>query len=149
MQNILPPNPQRVIIHRVYPWSNYNLSLIMHWFYDQARKTGFTGTFEDFSLRYGQYLENLAPSYEGEYHITPLTVEQILDTKDKILTENIIIDPIPSHEEFTGQYKVTPMAHVDQILRTSGRITTDDIVVEQIPYYETSNDAGGYTVIIG
>jgi len=53
MQNILPPNPQRVIIHRVYPWSNYNLSLIMHWFYDQARKTGFTGTFEDFSLRYG------------------------------------------------------------------------------------------------
>jgi hypothetical protein len=58
-------------------------------------------------------MEDLAPAYEGEYHITPLTVEQILNTKNKILDENIIIDPIPSYEVFTGQYRVTPMAHVD------------------------------------
>lgn len=146
---IVPPNTQQVVLCKIYPWSDHNLNLIMHWLYEQARNTGFTGTFEDFSLRYGQYMEDLAPAYEGEYHITPLTVQQILDTKNKILNENIVIDPIPSYEGFTGQYRVTPMAHVDQILRTSGRITTDDIIVEQIPYYETSNDAGGYTVIIG
>ncbi len=149
MKKCCPQTLQNAVLCRIYPWSNYNLNLIMHWLYEQAQKTGFTGTFEDFSSRYGQYLEDLAPAYEGEYHITPLSVEQILDTKNKILSENIIIDPIPSYEEFTGQYRITPMANVDQILRTSGRITTDDIIVEQIPYYETSNDAGGYTVIIG
>jgi len=41
------------------------------------------------------------------------------------------------------------MAHLSQILRTNDKIMTDNVVVEPIPYYETTNDAGGYTVIIG
>ena len=37
------------------------------------------------------------PGYEGEYTVTPQAVEQILQTKDKLLTDNIVINPIPSN----------------------------------------------------
>lgn len=50
---------------------------------------------------------------------------------------------------YNGQYEVTPLAHLEQILRTEATILERDIVVGEIPYYETSNAAGGYTVIIG
>lgn len=52
-------------------------------------------------------------------------------------------------EFYDGQYVVTPLAHLDQILRTKATILEDNVVVQAIPYYETSNNAGGYTVIIG
>lgn len=58
-------------------------------------------------------------------------------------------DSIINVNEYTGQYTVTPLPNVEQILRTDNKILKHDIVVEPIPYYETSNDAGGYTVIIG
>ena len=50
---------------------------------------------------------------------------------------------------YTGQYNVTPLPDVEQILRTNQKSLTQDITIEPIPYYETSNDAGGVTVIIG
>lgn len=50
---------------------------------------------------------------------------------------------------YDGQYETTPLARVDQILRTANKVMLEDVVVKKIPYYETSNDAGGYTVIIG
>lgn len=37
------------------------------------------------------------PAYGGEYTVTPQTVEQTLPTKDYLLTENIVINPIPSN----------------------------------------------------
>lgn len=58
-------------------------------------------------------------------------------------------DSIIKVDEYTGQYSVTPLPNVEQILRTENKRLTEDVVVEPIPYYETSNDAGGYTVIIG
>lgn len=36
-------------------------------------------------------------TYVGETHITPAQNQQILNTEDKILIDNIIIDPIPSN----------------------------------------------------
>ena len=33
--------------------------------------------------------------------------------------------------------------------KTKNKLLKEDVIVEQIPYYETTNDAGGYTVIIG
>lgn len=35
--------------------------------------------------------------YEGSYEITPSTEVQTLDTKDRILAEQLIINPIPSN----------------------------------------------------
>lgn len=49
---------------------------------------------------------------------------------------------------YTGDYEVNPAAY-DQSLETKGLRMKDDIIVNQIPYYETTNESGGYTVIIG
>lgn len=50
---------------------------------------------------------------------------------------------------YEGQYSVIPLPYVEQILRTKNTVLAEDVVVDPIPYYETSNTAGGYTVIIG
>ena len=161
--DILPPDPQHAVLKRIYPWDEYNITLVMQWLFAQAQKTGFTGTYEDFKLRYGASIESLTPQdiydlvdhYEGTYHITPLVnIEQVLQTKNKLMNQNVIIDPIPNElinnkPIYNGNYHVTPLARVDQVLRTNDRVLTDNIIIEQIPYYETTNDAGGYTVIIG
>lgn len=161
IKNLIPPDPQHVVLKKIYPWDKYNIELVTSWLYEQAKQTGFTGTLNDFKLRYGEYIESLDISrvyelidhYTDNYHITPLLgSEQILNTKDKILSENIIVDPIPDAiipASYDGSYSVTPLAEVSQILRTANKTLSDDVVVEQIPYYETTNTAGGYTVIIG
>lgn len=135
----------------------------MQWLFAQARKTGFTGTFEDFKQRYGAYVEatdpqeiyDLIDNYQGSYHITPLvSITQTLQTKNKVLNQNIIIDPIPDdlikdYQVYKGQYHIIPMANIDQILRTKDRALEENMVIEKIPYTEVSNNAGGTTVIIG
>lgn len=159
----MPPDPQHAVLKKIYPWDEYDITLVMQWLFSQAEKTGFSGTFEDFKQRYGAYVEatdpqdiqDLIENYQGSYHITPLVnIEQILRTKNKVLNENIIIDPIPdsivgTNKVYHGSYSVTPMAYVDQLLRTSNKIMEDDLVVEKIPTHKTTNEAGGYTFTIG
>ena len=159
----LPPDPTNAVLKRIYPWDEYDITLVMQWLFAQAQKTGFTGTFEDFKQRYGAYAEaadpqdihDLIENYTGTYHITPLvSIEQVLKTKNKVLNQDIIIDPIPesiidTHKTYTGRYQVTPMVAADQILRTNNKIMEQDVIVEKIPYAEVSNTAGGTTVIIG
>ena len=159
----LPPDPQNAVLKRIYPWDEYDITLVMNWLYTQAKKTGFVGTFEDFKLRYGAFVEatdpqdiqDLIENYSGTYHITPLmSIEQVLQTKNKVLNQNIIIDPIPedvvvSKKSYKGSYQVTPLPLVDQVLRTEDKVMTENLVVEQIPFHKVSNDAGGYTFTIG
>lgn len=159
----LPPNPQNAVLKHIYPWDEYDITLVMTWLYTQAKKTGFVGTFDDFKLRYGAFVEatdpqdiqDLIENYSGTYHITPLmSIEQVLQTKNKVLNQNIIIDPIPedivvSKKSYKGSYTVTPLPLVDQLLRTEDKVMTENLVVEQIPFHKTSNDAGGYTFTIG
>lgn len=161
--NSLPPDPQNAALKRIYPWDEYNKTMVMQWLYAQAKATGFTGALEDFKQRYGLYIENADPqeiydlidNYQGAYHITPLlSIEQVLQTKNKVLNENIIIDPIPeglisNGKPYTGSYEVTPLAHVDQVLRTNNKVLEDNIVVKQIPMHQVDNEAGGRTVTIG
>lgn len=40
---------------------------------------------------------SILPVYEGEYTVTPGAEEQILQTRKTLLTENIVINPIPSN----------------------------------------------------
>lgn len=161
--NTLPPNPQHAVLKRIYPWDEYDINLVMQWLFTQAKKTGFTGSIDDFKLRYGAFIEaadpqevyDLIEDYTGTYHITPLlSIEQVLQTKNKVLNQNIIIDPIPedlvvNKRAYKGSYNVTPIPLVDQLLRTEGKIMEENLVVEQIPFHKTSNDAGGYTFTIG
>ena len=159
----LPPDPQNAVLKRIYPWDEYDVTLVMQWLFTQAKKTGFTGSIDDFKLRYGAFIEaadpqevyDLIEDYTGTYHITPLlSIEQVLQTKNKVLNQNIIIDPIPedlvvNKRAYKGSYNVTPIPLVDQLLRTEGKIMEENLVVEQIPFHKTSNDAGGYTFTIG
>ena len=164
MAQQLPPSPySNAVLKRIYPWDEYDLSLVMRWLYEQAQQTGFLGTYEDFKLRYGAYVEatdpqdiyDLIENYAGTYQITPLVgIEQVLKTKNKVLNNDITIAPIPEsligeHKEYEGNYNITPLARVDQLLRTKDKVLTGNMVVEKIPYAETTNDAGGYTVVIG
>lgn len=38
-----------------------------------------------------------ADPYEGEYVVTPSAVRQILQTKNKCMGENVVVEPIPSN----------------------------------------------------
>ena len=60
-QQILPPDPQNATLKRVYPWDEYNKTLVIQWLYAQAQATGFIGTIEDFKLRYGASIEAADP----------------------------------------------------------------------------------------
>ena len=164
MAQQLPPNPHgNAVLKRIYPWGEYDLTLVMQWLYEQAKKTGFAGTYEDFKLRYGAYVETTDPqdiydfidNYIGAYQIVPLVgIEQVLKTKNKVMNNDVTIAPIPEslinqYENYEGNYNVTPLARVDQVLHPKEKVLTDNMVIEKIPYAETTNDAGGYTVIIG
>lgn len=121
MPNVkIPPNLQQAVLKKIYPWDEYNITLVTHWLYLQAQKTGFVGTFEDFKLRYGSYIATTDPQ----------EIEQLI-------------------EKYKGSYHVIPQVNVDQILRTENTILEENVVVEKIPYVQTSNEAGGYTVTIG
>lgn len=162
--NLLPPDPQHAVLKKIHPWDKYEIASIIQWLYEHAQKTGFTGTLEDFKQRYGAFMEaqdpqdypDLIENYEGLYHIVPLMgIQQVLETANKVLNKNIIIDAIPSDlintnkPIYKGKYHVIPMADVIQILRTNDKIMEDNVTVEKIPYSETTNTAGGYTVTIG
>ena len=47
----LPPDPQNAVLKRIYPWDEYDVTLVMQWLFTQAKKTGFVGTFDDFKLQ--------------------------------------------------------------------------------------------------
>ena len=88
----------------VYPWEQTNLFNLCQQLFELAAQTGFTGSFDDFKARFGAYLENDEividyDIYSGQYLVTPLpNIEQILRTQNKVVTEDIVINPIPYAE---------------------------------------------------
>lgn len=101
---MLPPSPVPTEKKYVYPWENTELAVLCQRLYILAAKTGYTGTLEEFKSCFGAYLETneITPGdfpYEGQYEVTPLPlVEQILQTKNKTLARNIVVEPIPYAE---------------------------------------------------
>ena len=43
------------------------------------------------------YAMSVADDYEGDYHVTPTTTAQTLLTKDKKMSDYVVIEPIPSN----------------------------------------------------
>ena len=88
----------------VYPWEQTNLFNLCQQLYEIASNTGFTGSFDDFKSHFGAYLENDDITidydiYSGQYEVIPLpSVEQILRTKGKVLTNDVVVAPIPYYE---------------------------------------------------
>lgn len=38
------------------------------------------------------------PTYDGEYSVTPRFYEQTLETKEKLMIDNVTVEVIPAHE---------------------------------------------------
>lgn len=51
-------------------------------------------------------------------------------------------------EYYDGDYEVRPTVE-EQSLPTKDKLMSQDVHIEEIPYFETTNESGGYTVIIG
>lgn len=47
----------------------------------------------DVGVEYGQ--GGRLPDYEGSYEVTPKLVDQILPTKDKSMTNNVVVNEVP------------------------------------------------------
>lgn len=101
---ITPPTPTPVVEKKyVYPWEHTELMILCTRLYDFASKTGYMGTLEDFKKGFGAYLEanqiitkDDFEKYVGSYEVIPLPLmEQILQTADKVLTDDIVVAPIP------------------------------------------------------
>lgn len=59
-----------------------------------------------------------------------------------------VIDKSAVVSYYEGDYEITPTVY-SQNMPTKNKTMYDDVTVLEIPYYETSNEYGGYTVIIG
>lgn len=101
---ITPPAPIPIIEKKsIYPWEHTELLILCKRIYEIAVKTGYIGTLEEFKTELGAYLDentSLLPDdlekYSGLYEIIPLPLmEQILQTANKVLTENVVVAPIP------------------------------------------------------
>ena len=56
--------------------------------------------------------------------------------------------PCPEqHDEYAGNYEVTPKKG-ETVLLTKDKLLLNDVVVLEVPYAAVSNEKGGYTVTI-
>ena len=102
-QFVVPPTPMATEVKHVYPWEHTDLMILCSRLYEFAASTGYTGTLSEFKVGFGAYLEANQiitkedfERYTGQYDVIPLPlVQQILNTKDTVLEDNIIIEPIP------------------------------------------------------
>lgn len=53
----------------------------------------------------------------------------------------------PVAEYYEGDYSIRPTVE-EQFLPTKDKLMSQDVNIEGIPYFETTNESGGYTVII-
>ncbi len=52
-------------------------------------------------------------------------------------------------EAYGGSYEVTPKVTREQTLETKRKVMKDNVTVHKMPQFEVSNEAGGYTLILG
>ena len=80
--------------------------------------------------------------------IVPMKVQENVMTLPLGVETQIVVEP-PDIPVYDGSYDVTPLPGAEVVLETVGMRMEDDVTVREIPYYETTNESGGYTVIIG
>lgn len=49
----------------------------------------------DYSIEKVRFIYIEHPIYDGQHNIAPTSETQVLDTKNKLLRQNIVVDPIP------------------------------------------------------
>jgi len=98
-------------------------------------------------------IEKVDGEIEGELISVLPALSGVIEDDDGslIIAGDLVIEAttevdVPPYE---GSYEVSPLVGAEIILPTSGKRLEDDVTILEIPYYETTNEAGGYTVIIG
>ena len=64
------------------------------------------------------------------------------------VTGSVTVSGATDYPEYTGAYEIVPKV-TEQTFDTAYKVMTADLTVTAIPYYETTNESGGYTAIIG
>ena len=52
---------------------------------------------ENIPIQVGSAVVVTAGAYQGEYEVTPSLEETVLITRGKIMTQNVVVNPIPSN----------------------------------------------------
>lgn len=66
---------------------------------DKGIETDATATFETMAQNIGQIKgDGGYQFYEGDYNLIPKVLSQTMDTKDKVMKQNVTVDEIPFHE---------------------------------------------------
>ena len=87
------------------------------------------------------------PQLSVTLQLTNPTLSCMLSGSTQSLTA-VLQRSAPPAEYYDGVYDVRPTVE-DQSLPTKDKLLYKDVNVEAIPYFETTNESGGYTVIIG
>lgn len=66
----------------------------------------------------------------------------------KNISAEIVLPETVREREFDGPYEVIPNFS-DQTLATKNHHMTNDVTIDAIPVNMTTNESGGYTVLIG
>lgn len=88
---------------------------------------------------------------EATATLAPMVISAEATVNDNVLEAEATLSTVIAASAlptYHGPYEVTP-SQSTQTLATAQRAMTSDVTVMEIPYYETTNEAGGYTVIIG
>ena len=57
--------------------------------------------------------------------------------------------PYGAADVYDGEYEITPALYNDQTLETANKRMSRNVEVYKIPIAQTTNLAGGYTVVVG
>lgn len=68
---------------------------------------------------------------------------------NKTLSGELTVPAIISPDIYDEEYEVTPEVYNEVVLNTMNKLLVQNVTVHKVPYYETTNESGGYTAIIG
>lgn len=84
------------------------------------------------------YVPTTVVNYEGDYTVTPSTSEQTLETKNKLMVDNLVVESMPSiwkligSAEFEVVATTTSASNVGDINVDSSYITKDKIIYVRV-----------------
>ncbi len=72
-----------------------------------------------------------------------------IDETIKLKVPVTVVREASPDDIFQGDYEVTPKTMSEVVLPTKTKIMKDNVTVHKMPQFEVSNEAGGYTLILG
>ncbi len=74
---------------------------------------------------------------------------KVTDATIHLRNATTVIHDTEDGQAYEGSYEVTPKVTREQTLETKRKVMKDNVTVHKMPQFEVSNEAGGYTLILG